>query len=181
MKNDSASLLSARVHLALRDRLARMEFQEGMETRELQEHLEEEDLQDHLVPMALQEHQGSMGKMAFLELLGLLEPQARMVQEEFLENRECQDPKDLREHQAHVEGLVRRVLKDHQVLLENLGFLVFEGFQVLMGLLAQRDKWATGERAGPQVQKGRQEISEDQDLQGFRVLEVLLEELESRE
>ena len=99
-RNDSANPLSARVHLALRDRPARMEFQEGMETRELQEHLEEEDLQDHLVQMALQEHQGSMGKTAFLELLGLLEPQARMVQEEFLGNRECQDPKDLQEHQA---------------------------------------------------------------------------------
>ena len=57
-RNDSANPLSARVHLALRDRLARMDFQEGMETRELQEHLEEEDLQDHLVPMALRDHQG---------------------------------------------------------------------------------------------------------------------------
>ena len=73
------------------------------------------------------------------------------------------------------------VQQAHQVLLESLGFLVFEGFLVLMGLLVPRDKWATGERAGPQVLKGRQEISEDQDLQGFRVLGVPLEEQESRE
>ena len=84
-------------------------------------------------------------------------------------------------HLGNGEAEVRVVQQDHQVLLENLGFLVFEGFQVLMGLLAQRDKWATGERAGPQVQKGRQEILEDLDLLGCRVLEVLLEELESRE
>ena len=75
---------------------------------------------------------------------------------------------------------VHAVLQDHQVLLVNQGFLVFVGFLALMGLLVPRDKWATGERVGPQVPKGRQEISEDQDLQGFRVLEVPLEELESR-
>lgn len=84
-------------------------------------------------------------------------------------------------HLAKGVAEVHVVQQAHQVLLESLGFLVFEGFLVLMGLLVPRDKWATGERAGPQVQKGRQEISEDQDLQGFRVLEVLLEELESRE
>ena len=84
-------------------------------------------------------------------------------------------------HLGNEVAEVRVVQQDHQVLLENLGFLVFEGFQVLMGLLAQRDKWATGERAGPQVRKGRQEILEDQDLQDFRVLGVPLEEQESRE
>ena len=76
---------------------------------------------------------------------------------------------------------VHVVQQDHRVLLENQGFLVFVGFLVLMGLLVPRDKWATGERVGPQVPKGRQEILEDQDLQGFRVLEVLLEELANRE
>jgi len=84
-------------------------------------------------------------------------------------------------HQGNGEAEVRVVQQDHQVLLENLGFLVFEGFQVLMGLLVPRAKWATGERAGPQGPKGRQGILGDQDLLGFRVLGVLLEELESRE
>ena len=167
-RNDSVSPLSARVHLALRDRLARMEFQEGMETRELQEHLEEEDLQDHLVQMALQEHQGSMGKTAFLELLGLLEPQARMVQEEFLENRECQDPKDLREHQARVVGLVRRVLRDHQVLLDNLeslermegtAHLALQALQAWMEPLDHKVQWVH------QVSKESKERQEQQDLE----------------
>ena len=80
---------------------------------------------------------------------------------------------------GEVEVLV--VQQDHQVLSENLGFLVFEGFLVLMGLLVPRDKWATGERAALQDPKGRQVILEDQDLLGLRVLGVLLEELESRE
>jgi len=84
-------------------------------------------------------------------------------------------------HLGNGEAEVPVVQQDHRVLSENLAFLVFEGFLVLMGLLVPRDKWATGERAGPQVLKGRQEISEDQDLQGFRVLGVPLEEQESRE
>ena len=167
-RKDSANPLSARVHLVLRDHLARMEFQEGMETRELQEHLEEEDLQDHLVPMALQEHQASMGKTAFLELLGLLEPQARMVQEEFLGNRECQDPKDLREHQARVVGLVRRVLRVHQVLLDNLeslermeetAHLVLQALQAWMEPLDHKVQWVH------QVSKESKERQEQQDLE----------------
>ena len=167
-RKDSANPLFARVHLDLRDRLARMEFQEGMETRELQEHLEEEDLRDHLVPMALQEHQGSMGKMAFLELLVLLEPQARMVQEEFLGNRESQDPKDLREHRARVVGLVRRVLRDHQVLLDNLeslermeetAHLVLLALQAWMELLDHKVQWVH------QVSKESKERQEQQDLE----------------
>ena len=80
---------------------------------------------------------------------------------------------------GEVEVLV--VQQDHQVLSENLEFLVFEAFLVPMGLLVPRDKWETGERAGLQGPKERQGISEDQDLLGFRVLGVLLEELESRE
>ena len=80
---------------------------------------------------------------------------------------------------GEVEVLV--VQQDHQVLSENLEFLVFEAFLVPMGLLVPRDKWATGERAGLQDPKGRQVILEDQDLLGLRVLGVLLEELESRE
>jgi len=84
-------------------------------------------------------------------------------------------------HLAKGVAEVHVVQQAHQVLLESLGFLVFEGFLVLMGLLVPRDKWATGERAGPQVRKGRQEILEDQDLQDFRVLGVPLEEQESRE
>ena len=84
-------------------------------------------------------------------------------------------------HLGNEEVEVHVVQQDHQALSENLGFLVFEGFLVLMGLLVPRDKWATGERAGPQVRKGRQEILEDQDLQDFRVLGVPLEEQESRE
>ena len=70
---------------------------------------------------------------------------------------------------------------DRQGPLENLGYLVFEEYLVLMVLLVPKAKWAIGERVDHQDLKGRQEISEDQDLQGFRVLEVLLEELESRE
>ena len=84
-------------------------------------------------------------------------------------------------HPGNGEAEVRVVQQDHQVLLENLGFLVLEGFLVLMGLLVPRDKWETGERAGLQGPKERQGISEDQDLLGFKVLGVLLEELESRE
>jgi len=84
-------------------------------------------------------------------------------------------------HLAKGVAEVHVVQQAHQVLLESLGFLVFEGFLVLMGLLVPRDKWGTGERAGPQVPKGRQEILEDQGLLGCRVLGVLLEELESRE
>ena len=84
-------------------------------------------------------------------------------------------------HLVNGEAEVRVVQQDHQVLSENLEFLVFEGFLVLMGLLVPRDKWATGERAAPQDPKERQVILEDQDLLGFRVLGVLLEELESRE
>lgn len=84
-------------------------------------------------------------------------------------------------HLGNGEAEVRVVQQDHQVLSENLAFLVFEGFLVLMGLLVPRDKWGTGERAGPQDPKGRQEILEDQGLLGCRVLGVLLEELESRE
>jgi len=84
-------------------------------------------------------------------------------------------------HLGNGEAEVRVVQQDHQVLSENLEFLVFEGFLVLMGLLVPRDKWATGERAAPQDPKERQVILEDQDLLGFRVLGVLLEELESRE
>ena len=57
-----------------------------------------------------------MGKMAFQVHLGLRELLARMVQEEILENREFQDPKDLQEPLAHVEGLARKVLRDLQVL-----------------------------------------------------------------
>ena len=167
-RNDSANPLFARVHLDLRDRPARMEFQEGMETRELQEHLEEEDLQDHLVQMELQEHQGSMGKMAFLELLVLLEPQARMVQEEFLENRECQDPRDLQEHQAPVVGLERRVLRDRQVLLDNLEslermeetvHLVLQVLQDWMEPLDHKVQWVH------QVSKESKERQEQQDLE----------------
>ena len=57
-----------------------------------------------------------MGKMAFQVHLGLRELLARMVQEEIPENREFQDPKDLQEPLAHVEGLARRVLRDLLVL-----------------------------------------------------------------
>ena len=84
-------------------------------------------------------------------------------------------------HLGNGEAEVRVVQQDHRVLSENLAFLVFEGFLVLMGLLVPRDKWGTGERAGPQDPKARQEILEDQGLLGCRVLGVLLEELESRE
>ena len=84
-------------------------------------------------------------------------------------------------HLGNEEVEVHVVQQDHQVLSENLAFLVFEGFLVLMGLLVPRDKWGTGERAGRQDRKGRQGILEDQDLLGCRVLGVLLEELESRE
>ena len=84
-------------------------------------------------------------------------------------------------HLGNGEAEVRVVQQDHQVLSENLAFLVFEGFLGLMGLLVPRDKWGTGERAGRQDRKERQGILEDQDLLGCRVLGVLLEELESRE
>ena len=111
-RNDSASLHSAKAHPALRVRQARTEFQEETETRGLPEHQEEGDLRGHLVPTALLGHQGSTGKMAFQVHLGLQELLARMVPEGFLENREFQDPKDLQEPLDHVEGLVRRALKD---------------------------------------------------------------------
>ena len=58
LRNDSASLPSAKAHPDHRDHQARTEFQEETETRELLEHQEGEDLQDHLVPMALLDHQG---------------------------------------------------------------------------------------------------------------------------
>ena len=61
---------------------------------------------------------------------------------------------------------VRQVLRGQ---LESQEFRVFEGFLVLMGLLVPRDKWGTGERAGPQDPKGRQEILEDQDQLVFKV------------
>ena len=53
-----------------------------------------------------------MGKMAFQVHLGLRELLARMVLEEFPENREFRGPKDLREPLDHVEGSARRALKD---------------------------------------------------------------------
>ena len=58
LRNDSASLPSAKAHPDHRDHQARTEFQEETETRELLEHQEEEDLQGHLVPMAHLELQG---------------------------------------------------------------------------------------------------------------------------
>ena len=58
LRNDSASLPSAKAHPDHRDHQARTEFQEETETREPLEHQEEGDLQDHLVPMALLDHQG---------------------------------------------------------------------------------------------------------------------------
>ena len=57
-----------------------------------------------------------MGKMAFQVHLGLREHLARMVLEEFPENREFRGPKDLREPLDHVEGSARRALKDLLVL-----------------------------------------------------------------
>ena len=112
LKNDSASLHSAKAHRDHRVRQARTEFQEETETREPPEHQEEGDLRGHLVPTALLGHQGSTGKMAFQVHLGLQELLARMAPEGFLENREFQDPKDLREPLDRVEGLARRALKD---------------------------------------------------------------------
>ena len=53
-----------------------------------------------------------MGKMAFQVHLGLRELLARMVSEEFPENREFRGPKDLQEPLVHVEGLARRALRD---------------------------------------------------------------------
>ena len=73
-----------------------------------------------------------------------------MVQEEFLGNREFQDPKDLREHQARVVGLVRRVLRVHQVLLDNLeslermeetAHLALQALQAWMEPLDHRVQW----------------------------------------
>jgi hypothetical protein len=58
LRNDSASLPSAKAHPDHRDHQARTEFQEETETLELLEHQEEGDLQVRLVPMALLEHQG---------------------------------------------------------------------------------------------------------------------------
>ena len=58
LRNDSASLPSAKAHLDHKDHQARTEFQEETETREPLEHQEEGDLQDHLVLMALLDHQG---------------------------------------------------------------------------------------------------------------------------
>ena len=58
LRNDSASLPSAKAHPDHRDHQARTEFQEETETREPLEHQEEGDLQDHLVLMALLDHQG---------------------------------------------------------------------------------------------------------------------------
>ena len=116
LRKDFASLRSAKAHPDLRVHQARTEFQEETETREPPELQEEEDLQGPLVPMALLGHQGSTGKMAFQVHLGLQELLARMVPEGFLENREFQDPKDLREPLDHVEGLARRALKDLLVL-----------------------------------------------------------------
>lgn len=58
LRNDSASLPSAKAHPDHRDHQARTEFQEETETREPLEHQEEGDLQGHLVPMALLDHQG---------------------------------------------------------------------------------------------------------------------------
>ena len=57
-----------------------------------------------------------MGKMALQVHWGLRELLARMVLEEFPENREFRGPKDLQEPLDHVEGLERRVLKDLLVL-----------------------------------------------------------------
>ena len=53
-----------------------------------------------------------MGKMEFRVHLVLRELLARMVLEEFPENREFQGPKDHQEPLDHVEGLARRALKD---------------------------------------------------------------------
>ena len=50
--------------------------------------------------------------MAFQVHLGLRELLARMVSEEFPENREFRGPKDLQEPLVHVEGSARRVLRD---------------------------------------------------------------------
>ena len=67
------------------------------------------------------------------------------------------------------EAEVHEVQLDHQGQLENLGYLVFEEYLVLMVLLVPKAKWAIGERVDHQDLKGRQEILEDQDQLVFKV------------
>ena len=105
--------------------------------------------------------------MAFQVHLGLLELLARMVLEEFPENREFRGPKDLQEPLDHVAGSAKRVLKGLLALLDSLGFLermeamvhlVLQDLPDWMELLDHRVPWA---HLANKVYKERQE---QQDL-----------------